>query len=334
MEAIQQALQETVKGLFDSGRIDLLVGYEKGTLPLRSRPVIVSSAEDADRLVWNNCCSNNLAVYLPGLLEKKPPPKRDAEPPPIPKVGIVAKGCDLRSVAGLIKEKQAPAGNVVSIGMPCQGMVDTSKIVAALNGDTPLECREDSDGSVSVATASGEEKKFEREEVLMEACAECAHTTPDGADLTIDGKSRTPADEQFGAVNRLGGQPAEQRWQYLVDETSRCIRCYACRQACPNCYCKECFAEQTAPKWIGVSTELTDVLLYHIGRIFHQAGRCVGCDACVHACPMGIDLRPFTQKVVKDVEELFGYVPGASPEDVPPLCTFQEDDSQEFITGP
>jgi hypothetical protein len=49
---------------------------------------------------------------------------------------------------------------------------------------------------------------------------------------------------------------------------------------------------------------------------------------------MGIDLRPFTQKVVKDVEELFGYVPGMSPEEVPPLCAFREDDTEEFITEP
>ena len=75
-------------------------------------------------------------------------------------------------------------------------------------------------------------------------------------------------------------------------------------------------------------------MLYHIGRIFHQAGRCVECDACVRACPMNIDLRTFTQKLVKDTGELFGYVAGMSFEELPPLCTFKEDDNQDFITEP
>jgi Fe-S-cluster-containing hydrogenase component 2 len=75
-------------------------------------------------------------------------------------------------------------------------------------------------------------------------------------------------------------------------------------------------------------------MLFHIGRIFHQAGRCVGCNACVRACPMGIDLQVFTQKLVKDVQELYQYTPGLPLEEPLPLCTFKVDDSQDFITEP
>ena len=92
--------------------------------------------------------------------------------------------------------------------------------------------------------------------------------------------------------------------------------------------------DQTKPAWVDRGNHLSDVMLYQIGRIFHQAGRCVGCDACVRACPMGIDLRMFTQKLVKDVKELFGYTPGLSLEELPLLCTFREDDTQDFITEP
>ena len=132
-------------------------------------------------------------------------------------------------------------------------------------------------------------------------------------------------------IERLS--PAE-RWQRFSAEMSRCIRCYACRQACPTCYCRECFAEQNNPAWIGVGAEQTDVSIFHIVRIFHQAGRCVECDACVRACPMGIDLRTWTKKIASDVRALYGFTPDFDPSTKPPLVTFKEDDEQEFITEP
>jgi ferredoxin len=87
-------------------------------------------------------------------------------------------------------------------------------------------------------------------------------------------------------------------------------------------------------KWIGVGNELTDAMVYQIIRVFHQAGRCVECDACYNACPMNIDLRAYTKKIVKDVEELFGYVPNFDTESLPPLATFSEKDTDSFITDP
>jgi hypothetical protein len=48
---------------------------------------------------------------------------------------------------------------------------------------------------------------------------------------------------------------------------------------------------------------------------------------------MGIDLRTFTKKIAADVRELFGFTPGFDLETPPPLVTFTEGDSQEFITS-
>jgi Fe-S-cluster-containing hydrogenase component 2 len=79
---------------------------------------------------------------------------------------------------------------------------------------------------------------------------------------------------------------------------------------------------------------LSETIVFHLGRMFHQAGRCVECDACVNACPMGIDLRLFTQKLASDAKELFGSVPGVTDDAVPALNTFTQDDSECFITDP
>ena len=49
---------------------------------------------------------------------------------------------------------------------------------------------------------------------------------------------------------------------------------------------------------------------------------------------MGVDLRIFTYKLVKDVKELFEYEAGVSLEETPSLATFKQDDKQEFMTEP
>ena len=91
-------LKAAAKKLFDEGKIDILVGYEKGSVPLRTTPCFIRSADDVDKLVWDGFCSNNLAVYLPRLFSREGRPK-GWQPP---RVAVVAKGCDGRSLVGLL----------------------------------------------------------------------------------------------------------------------------------------------------------------------------------------------------------------------------------------
>ena len=332
MNDTEKRLRDVVRDLLAGDKADLVIGYEKGTLPLRSRPCFVGSADEADKLVWNSFCSNGLAVYLPRFFKAQATRKGEETPPP--KIAIVAKGCDIRSIIGLAKEHQVPRENIVIIGLPCQGLADPARIDASLNGDRACECDDDSQTEIHVTTRSGAKKTIPRDQVMEDACLECGRPAPEGADIVVEGETRDPAQEEFTNVAEFESKAASERWQYFIDEISKCIRCYACRQACPNCYCKVCFADQTKPRWTGAGDDISDLALYHIGRMFHQAGRCVDCGACVRACPVGIDLRLFTRKLSKDVKELYDFVPGLSTEEVPPLCTFNEDDSQSFITDP
>ena len=333
---MEKQLQDIAKKLITQKDIDLLIGYEKGSVPLKSRPFFIKAqGEDAcerlvDKLVWNSFCSNNLAVFLPKYFEQNPFSRKN---PPKPNIGIVAKGCDLRSIVALIKEKQAPRDHLVLIGVPCQGMIDKRKVEAVISSAEIREYQEQ-DGMLHLVVHGGKTYSLNREEVLQEACRDCRYPMPEGTDYLIEGTSREPGDGGYKRIEEFEAKSLQERWQYFEDEISKCIRCYACRQACPTCWCKECFAEQTDLKWIGVSTNLSDTMIFHLTRIFHQAGRCVECDACYRACPMEIDLRTFTKKIGKDVESLFQFYPDFNMEEVPPISTFRESDSDSFITEP
>ena len=306
MHDVETKLRAAAKELLDSGRADMVLGFEGGSLPLRARPCFIAKGGSVDRLVWNQFCTANLATYLPRLMEKPASVRGEWTPP---KVAIAAKGCDARSIIGLVKEHQSLRENVVIIGMPCQGMIDAGKVESAA-GSAVTDCQALADGTFEATTSSGTTVKLQREQVIAQACLECAQPAPAVADVSIEGPSQAAAAQRFARVKAFEAMTPAQRWDFFLKEIAKCTRCYACRQACPNCYCKSCFIEQSKPSWAGAGDDLSDLVVFHIGRMFHQTGRCVECDACVRACPMHIDLRLFTQKLVKDVEELFGYVPG------------------------
>lgn len=123
--------------------------------------------------------------------------------------------------------------------------------------------------------------------------------------------------------------PAE-RWKFWIDELSPCIKCYACRAACPMCYCHRCTVDFNQPQWIPVPSHELGNLEWHFMRVMHLAGRCVDCDACANACPLAIPLNLLTKRILEEAKVHFGgYKPSIKGGHT--MSTFKPDDKETFI---
>jgi formate dehydrogenase subunit beta len=315
MSDLITAIRQTAKKLLEEKKVDVIIGFEKGSLPLRCTPVFIRKPEDVDKLTWDSGCENNLAKYIVGRKEK---------------VGIVAKGCDTRAIVGLIQEKQLDRNNIVIIGVPCQGMIDRNKVEQTVDGKDVVAVEEKSNDIL--LKGADFEKTVPRADLLHQSCKTCKHHNPVIHDYLVGEKVvENDSVDEYADIKEFKKKSAEERWQYIAKELSKCIRCYACRNACPFCYCRECFVDCTKPQWIGKTIDVTDTQLFHMIRARHLAGRCVSCGACERACPMGVDLRKLNKKLEEDVETLFDYKAGLDLEKSPPLAAYKVDDHQEFI---
>jgi ferredoxin len=176
------------------------------------------------------------------------------------------------------------------------------------------------------------EKTFNKKEFLQTNCAVCMHRNPViYNELTAEPVKEQEGIEAYGDVKKIEEMDAEKKWGFFTRMIERCIRCYACRNACPLCYCPTCFVDESRPQWVGKSIDPIDTMTFHILRAYHCSGRCTDCGACERACPVGITMRQFTKKLNKDALELFSWEAGLDPDQRPPLDLYRPDDYNDFI---
>ena len=307
-------IKEISKGLLKDEKVEMIIGFREGSDPLKSEPCMIKSPEDVDSLVWDGTCTINLVNYLTNRTEK---------------IGILAKGCDSRNINTHIVENKIKRDQLYIIGIPCTGMLDRQKISNLLAEDV-VEITENPDNVV--IKGKQREETVERADLLQDNCQFCTHRNP----VIYDEMVADPVEEQtniekYQDVKNVEAMSIDERWQFFDELLAPCIRCYACRNACPLCYCPECFVDESRPQWVGKSDDATDTKVFHLLRAFHCAGRCTDCGSCEQACPMDIKVRMLTKKLNKDCLELYGWETGMTNEKRPPLDSYKPDDPEDFI---
>jgi coenzyme F420-reducing hydrogenase delta subunit/ferredoxin len=163
-------------------------------------------------------------------------------------------------------------------------------------------------------------------------CDTCEVHQPRFADEIIGQAAATPpAVPHAAALDTLMQMSPPERMSWWSQEFERCVKCYACRQVCPLCYCERCIADKNRPVAIDTSATPKGNFAWHITRAFHLAGRCVGCGECTRACPAGIPLGLLNLTLARAAEKHFGYQAGMDPKVEPLIGSYALTDKEDFI---
>ncbi len=311
--SILTELQDAIRKVLPD--VEAVLGWGPGPDPLRSAPLLMRKPEDVDRFQAGPLAVNNLAVFLPEYAKRK--------------IGIVVKGCDSRSVVQQLAEKFIRREDVVIIGYPCEGVVDVMKIAAKL-GDSlepgMVEHCTVENGTVHV-TVKGKSLDMPLADVLAGKCNSCRYPNAILSDLFV-GQERPGVEDPYRELAEFETMSLEERRAFWEKEMSRCIRCYACRNACPLCVCRDhCVAASRDPHWLPQADGVRDKLFFQLIHAMHLSGRCTGCGECQRACPVGIPVGMFKRVQLRAAETLFDYRAGTNAEETPPLQTFKMEEA-------
>ncbi len=297
-----------------------ILGWRKGPETLLAEPFFAKTPEQIDEFVWGPTNVQSLV----GLLHKHKGKK----------VGIVVKGCDSRAIVALLQEKLLNKDDITIIGMQCNGTIDRERVLAkvkelsGIRKPVVTSFVGDAKGmTVTVKTAEGD-KEFTvaSQDIMQDKCRQCTMPAAKFFDVFVgaegqplEADTRAPIGLAF-----LNEMSLEGRMSFWRGHIERCMHCYACRNSCPMCVCKDyCAGDSRDPHWVADDNTPESKMFFQLIHAQHLAGRCTGCAECSRACPMGIPVFWLKQQFGGIMKRVFGYTAGIDINSTPPLLGYQ-----------
>ena len=322
----REQLVEKAAQLLSNGVVSSVLGWSKGEFDYDITPTLFKDVSSLEKnFVYSDFCGVNLSKYLVSKTKET-----DG------KILVFLKPCDTYSFNQLLTEHRIEREKAYVVAVVCEGMVDINKVKSAVN-DGIYSISSENDGLL-VETLYGEKVKVASSDVLLEKCASCKSKKHVAYDELLGETGEVLDSNRFDEVARLEEMTPDERFAFWQNELSKCIRCNACRDACPACTCEKCVFDNPNS---GVENKSPanefEEKLFHIIRAYHVAGRCTDCGECSRACPQNIPLHLLNRKFIKDMNECYGeYQAGSEVGQRGPLVSYTLDDiepSQVFDRG-
>lgn len=248
------------KGLLEKGVVDALL------LPVKQPPHGVMQT-----LITNPASLEHIDPFAPVVpLNSAKLVSSLSAVPPVQKIGVVLRSCEVRAVVELVKLKQANTDNLLIITMDCLGryenndfrtyakeggtseqfisnaldgntssngfdIVDACKICEFPNvSNTDLRMGPLGAGKNSFIIESVSDKGEQALQQVEMECKDVPSARKDGIEK-LAAKRGAARDALFAEYNEQTNS-----FELLEEKLAGCINCYNCRVACPVCYCKEC----------------------------------------------------------------------------------------------
>ncbi len=313
----REVLIAKAEELLNNGTVNKVLGWKKGEFSYDITPALFNSIEEMKNdFVYGDFCGANFSKYL----------VKQTRQADVNKILVFIKPCDTYSFNQLLTEHRFDREKVYLVGIPCDGMVDVSK-VKELVGDGIVSVDSESQ-YIKVVTLYDGEKSIKKQDVLAERCINCKSKKHVAYDELIGEDGEVLDNKRFDEVEKLEKMSADERYAFWQNELSRCIRCNACRDVCPACTCEKCvFGNPNSGVENKSPANSFEEKMFHIIRAFHVAGRCTDCGECSRVCPQNIPLHLLNRKFIKDINEFYGdYQAGEQVGSRAPLTNYTKED--------
>jgi len=102
MLGYRDKIVDIARRILQEEKVDVFIGYKKGSVPMMNEPVLINHPDKADLLHWDSHCGLNLCNYLTRRTDR---------------IGIVANGCNSRNIVTHIVENQIKREQLHIVGI-------------------------------------------------------------------------------------------------------------------------------------------------------------------------------------------------------------------------